>query len=72
MMSTMDGATIKALRKGRNESQAMFWQRFGVTQSRGSRFETGGELPDSVNILLKLYLSGVIRDNDLARAWPNA
>lgn len=63
------GVTPDILRKYRRtqrESQSQFWSRFGVTQSRGSRFEMGTEMPRSVAILLKLYLGGVITDSDLA------
>lgn len=62
------GFTPEALRKYRRtqrESQSRFWSRFGVTQSRGSRFEMGTEIPPTVAILLKLYLGGVITDSDL-------
>lgn len=64
----INGDSIKALRRKRRESQTTFWRRFGVTQSRGSRFELGVDLPSSVTILLELYLAGVIRDSDLLRA----
>lgn len=56
---------LRDYRRTRRESQCSFWSRFGVTQSRGSRFETGAEIPPPVAILLKLYLEGVITDNDL-------
>lgn len=56
---------LREYRKTRRESQFHFWSRFGVTQSRGSRFEMGTELPQPVAILLKLYLDGVITDSDL-------
>lgn len=62
------GFTPEVLRKYRRtqrESQSRFWSRFGVTQSRGSRFEMGTEIPPTVAILLKLYLGGVITDSDL-------
>ncbi|OAJ71320.1 hypothetical protein A7976_07250 [Methylobacillus sp. MM3] len=49
----------------RLENQTRFWSRFGVTQSRGSRFELGMEIPAPVSILLKLYLNGIIDDRDL-------
>jgi DNA-binding transcriptional regulator YiaG len=67
-MMAINGDSIKALRRKRRESQTTFWRRFGVTQSRGSRFELGVDLPSSVTILLELYLAGVIRDSDLLRA----
>ncbi len=56
---------LRAYRKARQENQYRFWSRFGVTQSRGSRFEMGSEIPAPVAILLKLYLEGVITDDDL-------
>jgi len=58
---------LRKHRKKRRESQCRFWARFGVTQSRGSRFEMGAEIPPSVAILLKLYLDGVVSDGDLLR-----
>jgi len=56
---------LREYRKTQRENQSRFWSRFGVTQSRGSRFEMGTEIPPSVAILLKLYLEGVITDSDL-------
>lgn len=47
------------------ENQTQFWARFGVTQSRGSRFEMGMEIPPPVSILLNLYFTGIINDKDL-------
>jgi transcriptional regulator with XRE-family HTH domain len=54
-------------RKKRKESQTKFWRRFGVTQSRGSRFESGAQIPSPVSMLLKLYMIGVVKDGDLIR-----
>jgi hypothetical protein len=56
---------LRELRKARLENQTRFWARFGVTQSRGSRFEMGMEIPPPVSILLNLYLNGVVSDQDL-------
>jgi hypothetical protein len=50
------------------ESQRRFWARFGVTQSRGSRFESGAEIPAPVSILLGLYFTKTVSDADLGRA----
>jgi len=61
---------LREFRRNRQESQYNFWSRFGVTQSRGSRFETGAEIPPPVAILLKLYLEGVITDHDLGYDKP--
>jgi DNA-binding transcriptional regulator YiaG len=59
---------IREYRKTVRESQTRFWSRFGVTQSRGSRFELGVEIPAPVAILLNLYMNGVISDVDLSSA----
>lgn len=56
---------LKRFRVGRRESQEKFWGRFGVTQSSGSRFETGLGIPAPVAILVKLYLNGKLSDADL-------
>lgn len=59
---------LRELRNTRRESQTKFWKRFGVTQSRGSRFELGLEIPAPVAILVNLYLDGAVSDGDLWRA----
>lgn len=56
---------LRGHRKRIRESQDRFWARFGVTQSRGSRFEQGAEIPPPVVILLGLYFNGVVTDGDL-------
>jgi DNA-binding transcriptional regulator YiaG len=56
---------LKQFRISKRESQEKFWRRFGVTQSSGSRFETGLVIPAPVAILLKLYVSGKLSDGDL-------
>jgi hypothetical protein len=64
----VDRHLIIAFRKSKKESQRRFWSRFGVTQSRGSRFESGAEIPVPVSILLGLYLAKTVSDGDLGRA----
>lgn len=64
----MTPSILRECRKSRRESQFRFWSRFGVTQSRGSRFELGKEIPQPVAILLKLYFDGTITDQDLRLA----
>jgi hypothetical protein len=59
------GIDLRRLRLSRHESQEKFWSRFGVTQSSGSRFESGLALPAPVAILLQLYVSGKLSDEDL-------
>lgn len=56
---------LRQLRISKRESQEKFWGRFGVTQSSGSRFETGLSIPAPVAILLKLYVNGKLSDGDL-------
>lgn len=64
----LSAGMLRELRIEKRESQTKFWRRFGVSQSRGSRFELGFELPAPVAILIRLYLEGVIKDGDLWRA----
>ncbi len=61
----LDSSDLREYRKSLRETQGCFWARFGVTQSRGSRFEMGAEIPSPVAILLKLYIDGVITDDHL-------
>jgi len=58
---------LRKFRRKKRESQGHFWSRFGVTQSRGSRFEKGAEIPRPVAILLELYFKGVLTDGDLGK-----
>lgn len=62
---------LRGLRKIRRESQTRFWKRFGVTQSRGSRFEQGMQMPSPVKILIRLYMEGVVKERDLQQARRN-
>lgn len=54
-----------AYRKALGENQATFWRRFGVTQSGGSRYESGRTIPRPVRLLMALYASGTITEDDL-------
>ena len=56
---------LRRLRITKRESQEKFWGRFGVTQSSGSRFETGLAIPTPVSILLRMYMNGKLSDGDL-------
>lgn len=66
------GNQLKALRKTMCENQTDFWRRFGVTQSRGSRFEQGLGIPPSIMILVELYLDMKVSDADLSIALQNS
>ncbi len=61
----LHSSELKRFRISKRESQEKFWGRFGVTQSSGSRFETGLGIPAPVAILVKLYLNGKLTDGDL-------
>lgn len=61
----INNAFVQAYRKQVKESQKSFWARFGVTQSRGSRFELGANIPKPVMILLRLYFEARISDEDI-------
>lgn len=56
---------VRQFRISKRESQSTFWARFGVTQSSGSRFETGLGAPPPVALLVKLYVNGKLSDGDL-------
>ena len=55
-------------RKKLNLNQKDFWTRYGVTQSGGSRYESGRNIPKPLAILLWLHQSGKVSDKDLADA----
>lgn len=58
---------IKAYRLSRGENQTQFWTRFGVTQSGGSRYESGRELPTPTAILLLAYAEGILNEKCLEK-----
>lgn len=55
----------KQYRKAMRESQGVFWGRLGVTQSGGSRYESGRDMPESTAMLATLYALGYVSDEDL-------
>lgn len=52
------------LRKKLDLNQQDFWSKFGITQSGGSRYEAGRNIPKPVRLLLSLY-AGKISVEDL-------
>ena len=64
----LDLGNLVALRKQTGENQETFWRRFGVTQSGGSRYESGRNIPTPIALLVALWASGKIEDSDLAQA----
>lgn len=59
---------IAADRKKESLNQSDFWSRYGVTQSGGSRYESGRNIPKALAILISLHRSGKVTDKDLADA----
>jgi len=64
----LDFSNIGTDRKKLGVNQLDFWSRYGVTQSGGSRYESGRSLPKPLRILLWLHKSGKVTDKDLADA----
>ena len=70
-MNTKKIQDIRQLRKKLGLNQKYFWSAIGVTQSGGSRYESGASMPVQVNELLRLvYIEKVdllkVNRNDLA------
>ena len=60
MSKKIDLKNIKDFRKSAGKNQANFWNEIGVTQSGGSRYEAGRNMPKPVQKLLRLkYEQGV-------------
>ena len=63
---------VRAFRKKIGLNQADFWSRLGVTQSGGSRYETGRNIPEPVQLLLHMTYAPEDRASRLLgvlRAW---
>ena len=63
----IDLGNLAALRKDFSENQETFWRRFGVTQSGGSRYESGRNIPTPIAILVALWATGKINEDVLAQ-----
>jgi DNA-binding transcriptional regulator YiaG len=64
----LDFSDIGNTRTKESLNQTEFWARYGVTQSGGSRYESGRNIPKPLAILLWLHRSGRVTDKDLAEA----
>lgn len=53
-------------RKALGLNQRDYWVRYGITQSGGSRYESGRPIPRPLAILMCLHKAGRISDKDLA------
>ena len=49
-----DGDTIREFRKKMGVNQHEFWRRIGITQSGGSRYESGRKIPLTIKMLLHI------------------
>ena len=61
-------ANVGAARKAAGVNQSEFWMKFGVTQSGGSRYESGRNIPAPLKMLMWLLDADRITDKDLADA----
>ena len=50
----IDLGNLADLRRSHGENQETFWRRFGVTQSGGSRYESGRNIPTPIAMLVAL------------------
>lgn len=51
---TYTGPEVREIRKKLNLNQFEFWSKFATTQSGGSRYESGREIPSPVQLLLNV------------------
>lgn len=66
--SKLDLTDIGTVRRKEGVNQLEFWSRYGVTQSGGSRYESGRAIPRPLAILIRLHRSGKVSDKNLADA----
>lgn len=59
---------LSAYRRERAVNQSAFWGQYGITQSGGSRYESGRNVPTSTRMLMALHAMGVVSDEDMLRA----
>ena len=53
---------------GHDMNQSEFWKRLGITQSGGSRYEAGRNVPKPVQLLLALIDLGIVTEDSLEKA----
>jgi hypothetical protein len=57
---------LAALRAASGSNQADFWSKFGISQSGGSRYESGCRMPMPIRILIRAWIDKLIDDAALA------
>jgi transcriptional regulator with XRE-family HTH domain len=53
-MKADDNLDLREIRRKLGLNQSEFWSKLGITQSGGSRYESGRDMPWAVNQLLRL------------------
>jgi transcriptional regulator with XRE-family HTH domain len=53
-MKADDNIDLREIRRKLGLNQSEFWSKLGITQSGGSRYESGRDMPWAVNQLLRL------------------
>ncbi len=69
-----DPAEIRAFRKKQGMNQMEFWAPIGITQSGGSRYESGRNIPNTVRLLLHMAYAPADRSQRMfavLRAWKS-
>lgn len=66
--SKLDLTDIGTVRRKEGVNQLEFWSRYGVSQSGGSRYESGRAIPKPLAALIRLHHTGKISDKDLEDA----
>lgn len=64
----LDFANIRTSRRLSGLNQHEYWSRYGITQSGGSRYESGRCIPKPAAMLIWLREMGKITDQDLHSA----
>ncbi|GHT81922.1 transcriptional regulator [Betaproteobacteria bacterium] len=54
MKKIIEQLDVRAIRRSLGLNQSQFWSKIGVTQSGGSRYESGRNIPHPVQALLRL------------------
>jgi len=60
-------SNVRNIRQSTGLNQSVFWSRFGVTQSAGSRYESDRSLPAPLKLLMQAWLDKVVDDAMLAK-----
>lgn len=67
-MKRVDIKNVRDIRRKAGLNQQDFWSRFGVTQSGGSRYESGRNVPTPAAMLIWLRETGTVDDETLQSA----